>query len=251
MWEQTPHVLQLHRVHTAQTVQVYYLPQLSSEFLGGKVVDERIEAAVHAAETERQFVSHVQRLVVEDFHHSMTHQDDVAGCEAEGEDQENNGGQTYRSLLLGRLGILGQFEYDTDVAESCDTEREKEEAEDAEDEDSPGQRGREHVFLQHIEARGDPEFRNFVGQVCGHHRPQHTQDQSPHEEATDDRDGLLLPGLSEQHGPDYAQVAVDADGHHGQDRAVHIGVEDDGQDTVGGHIEEEGLIHAGCGKLII
>lgn len=45
--------------------------------------------------------------------------------------------------------------------------------------------------------------------------------------------------MSEHHGSDDAQVSLNADGHHGQDGAVHVCVEDQGQETVGGYKEEE------------
>lgn len=168
----------------------------------------------------------------------MSQQEDVARRKAESEDQENDEGQTYRSLFLGCLGISGQFAYDTDIAECRDTERKEEEDEHhAEEKGRPGWHGREHLFLQHVKACGNPEFRNVKGQVCGHQRVQNAQDQTPHEEAADHSDGLPLPGLPEQHGPYDAQVAVNSDGHHGQDGAVHIGVEDEGQDTACGYIE--------------
>lgn len=121
--------------------------------------------------------------------------------------------------------------YDTDIAEDRDAERKEKKEEHAEKEGRPGKHGWEHVFLQHVKACGNPEFGDVKGQVCGHQWPQNAQDDTPHEEATEDGDGLSLPGLSEQHGPDYAQVAVNTDGHHGQDGTVHIGVEDEGQDT--------------------
>lgn len=119
-----------------------------SEILGSKVVNERIEAAIQAAETERQFVGHVDRLLIEESQHSVSQQKDVVWSKAQGEDQENNEGQTYCSLFLGCLGISGQFVYDTDVAECCDTEREEEEDEHhAEEKGRPGSHVREHVFL--------------------------------------------------------------------------------------------------------
>lgn len=101
-------------------LQIQYLSQLLSEILGSKVVNERIEAAVQAAETQRQFVGHVERLPVEEFQHSMTHQEDVVGSKAQGEDQEHNDSQTYRPLFLGCPGIFGQFVYDTQIAECRD-----------------------------------------------------------------------------------------------------------------------------------
>lgn len=236
-------ILHLRRVHTAQGVQIYYLPQLLSEIFGSKVVNEGVEAAIQAAQAERQFVGLVGRLLIEESQNSVSHQEDVVGRKAEGEDHENNDGQTYRSLFLGRLGIAGQFAYDSDVAKYCDTEREEEEEEHhAEEEGRPGCLVRKHVFLQHVEACGNVKFRNIKGQVRGHQRVQDTQDHTPHEEAADDSHGLPLPDLSEQHGPDDAQVAVDSDGHHGQDGAVHVGVEDECQETIGGDMEEEGVI---------
>lgn len=93
----------LHRVHTTQAVHIHYLSQLLPEFLGSKVVDEWIEAAIQAAETESQFVSHVQGLLVEDPQYGVSQQENVVGCKAEDEDQENSGGETDRSLFLGRL----------------------------------------------------------------------------------------------------------------------------------------------------
>jgi len=225
-------------------VQIDHLSQLLSKILGGKVVNERIEAAIHAAETERQLVGHVERLVVEEPQHRVSQQEDVVRREAEGEHQENDEGQKDGSSFLGRLGISGQFAYDADVAEGRDAEGEEEEHEHhAEEEGRPGRLGREHVFLQHVEARGDPQFGNVKGQVRGHQRPQDAQDHAPHEEAAEDGDGLLDPGLPELHGPDDAQVAVDSDGHHGQNGAVHVGVEDNGHDSVGGYGEEESFFY--------
>lgn len=146
----------------------------------------------------------------------MSQQEDVVGCEAEGKDKENNEGQTYRFLFLGCLVIFAQFVYDTDIAECCDTEREEEEDEhQGEEEGCPGWHGRKHVFFQHVKACGDPEFRNVKGQVCGHQRVQHAQNQTPHNEAADDSNELFSPGLSEQHRSDNAQIAVNTDGHHG------------------------------------
>lgn len=122
--------------------------------------------------------------------------------------------------------------YDTDITEYRDTEREEEEDKHhAEEEGHPGKQGREHVFLKHVKACGNPQFRNVIGQVCGHQRVQNAQYHSPHEEAADDSDGLPPPGLSEQHGPDDAKVAVNTNGHHGQDGTIHIGVEDKGKET--------------------
>lgn len=216
-------------------MQIHYLPQLLSEILGSKVVNEWIDAAIQAAETERQFVGHVNGLLIEESQHRVGQQEDVVWGKAKSEDEQNNDSQTYRSIFLGCLEIFGQFADDTDIAECCDTEREEEENEHhAEEKGCPGCRGREHVFLQHVKACGNPEFREFEGQVCGHQWVQNAQDQTPHEEATYDGHGLLLPDLPEQHGPDDAEVAVDSDGHHGQDGAVHIGVEDEGQGTVDG-----------------
>lgn len=152
-------------------LQVHYLPQLLSEVLGCKVVNERINAAIHTAETERQFVGHVGRFVVEEPEHTVNQQEDVVRCKANGEDQENKGGQAYRSLFLGCLGISGQFANDTDIAKGCDTEREEEEQDHhAEDEQHPGLQCRQHVFLQHIKASCNPEVLDFKGQVCGHER---------------------------------------------------------------------------------
>lgn len=169
----------------------------------------------------------------------MSQQEDVVGCKAEGEDQENNDGQTYRSVFLFSLVIFAQLAYDTDVAERRDTEREEEEHEhQGEEESRPGRHGRKHVPLQHVEARGDAEFGNVEGQVRGHQRVQHAQNQPPHDEAADNSNGLVLPCLSEEHGFDDAQVAVDADGHHGQDGTVHVGVEDEGQGAAGGDTEK-------------
>lgn len=205
-----------------------------SEILGSKVVNEGIEAAIQAAQTERQFVGHVDRLLIEESQHTVSQQEDVVGSKAEGVDQENYDSQKNRSPFLGclRLILSGKFAYDTDIAECCDTERKEEEDEHhAEEKSHPGIQIREHVFLQHVEACGNPKLRDVKGQVCGHQWEQSTQDQTPHEEAADDSNGLLLPGLSEQHGPDDAQVAVNSDGHHGQNGTVHIGVEDNGQQT--------------------
>lgn len=203
-----------------------------SEIPGSKVINEWIEAAIQATETEGQFVGHVERPLKEDSQNAVSQQEDVVRGKAEGEDQENNEGQTERSLFLDCLGISGQFAYDTDIAECCDTERDEEENEHhAEEKDCPGCHGWEHVFLQYVKACGNPEFRNVKGQVCGHQRVQNGQDQSPHEEAADDSDGLRPLGPPEQHGPDDAQIAVDSDGHHGQDGAVHVGVEDEGQEA--------------------
>lgn len=41
------------------------------------------------------------------------------------------------------------------------------------------------------------------------------------------------------HGLDYAKVAVNADSHHGQDGAIHVGVEDQGHETIWGYNKEE------------
>lgn len=214
-------------------MHIHHLSQLLSEILRGKVVNERIKAAIHAAETERQFVGQVERLVIEESGHGVSQQEDVVGSEAEREDHKNDGGQVYRPPFLGRLGIFGQLAYDTDVAECCDTEGEEEkDKHHAEEEGRPGCQGRQHVFLQHVEARGNPKFRNVKGQVCGHEGGQDGQDQAPHQEAADDGDGLSLSGLFEAQGLDDAQVAVDADGHHCQNRAVHVGEENEGQETV-------------------
>lgn len=233
-------MLHLHRVCTTQAIQIHYLSQLLSEVLTSKVVNERIKAAIHTAKTERQFVGHVERLIIEESQHSVNQEEDVVGSKAEGEDQENNKGQTYRSLFLGCLGIAGQFMYDTDIAEYCDTKREEEEDEHhAEEEGRPGRCGRQHVLLQHVKACDNLQFRNVKGQVCGHQWVKNAQHQTPHEKAADDSNGLPLHGLSEQHGPDNAQVAVYTNGHHGQDGTIHIGVEDKGQETVGGYIEKE------------
>lgn len=159
----------------------------------------------------------------------MNQQEYVVGSKAEREDKENNKGQSCCSLFLGCLRISGQFAYDTDIAEHCDTEREEEEEEHhTEDKGRPGCGGREHIFLQHVKACGDPKCRNIKGQICGHQRVQYSQDQCPHHEAADDSRGLLLPGLSELHGFDYAKVAANSNSHHGQDGAVHVGVEDKG-----------------------
>lgn len=164
----------------------------------------------------------------------MSQQEDVVGSKAEGEDQKNDGGQTYRPLLLDRFGISGQLADDVDVAECRDTEgEEKKDENHAEEEGCPRRHGREHVFLQHVKACGDPEFRDVKGQVCGHQRVEDAQHQTPHQEAAEDRKELALSGLSEQHGPDDAQVAINTDGHHRQDRTVHVGVESEGQDAGG------------------
>ncbi len=236
-------ILILHWVCTTQALDIQYLSQLLSKILGSKVVNERIEAAIQAAETEREFVGHVERLMIEESRHSVSQQEDIVGSKAEGEDQENNDGQTYRSLFLGCLRISGQFAYDTDIAECRDAEREEEEDEDhAEEKRRPGWQRRQHVFLQHVKACRNPKFRKLKGQVCRHQRVQNAQDQTPHEEAADDSDGFPPRGLPEQQWPDDAQVAVNSDGHHGQDGTVHIGVEDEGQETVDGYIEEEYFI---------
>lgn len=168
----------------------------------------------------------------------MSQQEDVVGCKAEGKDQENDGGQAYCSLFLGCLGVFAQFAYDTDIAECCDTEREEEEDEcQGEEEGCPGKHRWKHVFFQHVKACGDPEFGDVKGQVCGHQWVQHTQNQTPHEEAADDSNNLFILDISKHHGSDNAQVAVNTDGHHGQDGTVHVGVEDEGQETVGGNTE--------------
>lgn len=74
---------------------------------------------------------------------------------------------------------------------------------------------------------------------------EYSQDQAPHEDAADDRCGRLLPGLPEAHRLDYAKVAVNADSHHGQDGAIHVGVEDQGHEAIWGYKKEE------CGKIRI
>lgn len=214
-----------------------------SEILGSKVVNEWVEAAIQATETEGEFVGHVDRLLIEESQHSVSHQEDVVGSEAEGEDQENDEGQTYHSLFLDCLRISGQLAYDTDIAECGDKERDEEEDEHhAEEKGCPGCLGWEHISLQDVKACGNLKIRNVKGQVCGHQRIQNAQDQTPHEEAADNRNGLPLLGLPEQHGPDDAQVAVNSDSHHGQDGAVHVGVEDEGQEAIGGNIKEERFI---------
>lgn len=71
----------------------------------------------------------------------------------------------------------------------------------------------------------------MIRQVCCHQWIQSAQDQTPHDEAADKSDQSLLPDPPEQHGPDNAQIAVDTDGHHCKDGAVHIGVENEGQET--------------------
>ncbi len=63
-----------------------------SEFPGNKVVNEWIQAAIQAAETERQFVGHVKRLFIKESQHSVGQKKDVVGSKAEGEDKENNDG---------------------------------------------------------------------------------------------------------------------------------------------------------------
>lgn len=136
--------------------------------------------------------------------------------------------------------------YDTDVAEGCDAKRdEKKEEHHAEKKGRPGWCGREHVLLQYIKTCGNLIFRNYKGQICGHQRVENSQDQSPHEDATDDCSGLPLPGLPEVHGLDYAKVAVNADSHHGQDGAIHVGVEDQGHETIWGYNKEEKKIRKG------
>lgn len=69
---QTLSMLHPHWVPTSQALQIHYLSQLLSKILASKVVNEWIKAAIQAAETERQFVGHVERLTIEESHHSMT-----------------------------------------------------------------------------------------------------------------------------------------------------------------------------------
>lgn len=200
-----------------------------SEILGSKVINERIEAAIQAAETEGQFVGRVDRLFVEESQHTVVQQENVVGSKAEGKDEENDHGQPYGSLFFGCPAITGQFANDADIAECRDAEREEEkDKHHAEKKGGPGQLVREHVFLQHVKACGNPEFRNVKGQICGHQRVQNSQDQSPHDETAEDSDALPLTGPSELHGPDDAKVAINSDGHHGQNGTVHICVEDEG-----------------------
>lgn len=194
-------MLHLHWVHATQATQIDYPSQLLSEILGSKVVNEGVEAAIQAAETKGQFVGHVERLPIEESKHRVNQQEDVAGREAEGEHQENDEGQTYGSRFLGCFRISGQFPYDTDVAERCDTERKEEEDEHhAEEKERPGIQVREHVFLQDVKARGDPQFLNVKGQVRGHQRRQYDEDHGPHDEAAHDSHGLPNPGLLKPHG---------------------------------------------------
>lgn len=112
------------------------MPQLFSEFLGRKVVNERIEAAIQAAETESQFVGRIYRLLVVESQHTVSKQENVAGSKADGEDEENDGGQLYDFLFLGCLGISGQFAYDTNIAECGNSERKQEEEENHAEEES-------------------------------------------------------------------------------------------------------------------
>lgn len=205
------------------------MPHPLPEILGTKVVNEWIETAIQAAQTERQFVGRVDGFLVEDSQDTMSKQKNVVGSKADGEDEENDNRQFDGFFFLSRLGIAGQLAYDTDVAECRDTERKEEEDEHhAEEKGSPGCLGREHVFLQHVKTCGNPKFGNLKGQVRGHQWVQDTQHQPPHEEAANHSDGLLLPDLLEHHRPDNSKVAVNPNGHHGQDGAVHIGVEDEG-----------------------
>lgn len=57
----------------------------------------------------------------------MGKEENVVGSKAESENEDNDEGQMYRSLFLSTVGIPGQFTYDTDIAEYCDTERKEEE----------------------------------------------------------------------------------------------------------------------------
>lgn len=160
----------------------------------------------------------------------MSQQEDVVGSKAEHEDQKNDNRQAYGPPFLNGLEITGQLVYDTDIAEHRDTERQQEENEHhAEQESYPGRHRREHVFLQHVKASDDAELWDFIGQVRGHERVQDTQDYTPHQKAADDSKWLSPFVLSEYHGLDNSQVAVNADGHHRQDRTVHVGVENQGQ----------------------
>lgn len=227
-------LLKLHLcgVSTDQAMEIKHLPKLFSEFLGSKVVNERIKAAIQAAETERQFVGWIYGLLIVESQHTVSQQENVAGSKADGEDEENDGGQLYDFLFLGCLAISGQFAYNTNIAECGDNERQQEEEENhAEEEGCPVWQGWEHFPLEYIKACGNPKFRNVKGQVCGHQRVQSAQDAAPHNEADDESNWLPLPGLSELQGPDYTEVTVNSDDHHGQDGTVHIGVEDKGQET--------------------
>ena len=59
-------------VRGAQAPQPQHLPQLVPELLGGKVVDEGVQAAVEAAEAQRQLVGHVQRVIIEEPQHGVS-----------------------------------------------------------------------------------------------------------------------------------------------------------------------------------
>lgn len=164
----------------------------------------------------------------------MKQQEDVVGSKKDHKDEENNNGQTYCSFLLGCLGITSQLAYDANITEYCDTEGEEEQNKHkTEKKDCPSCHGWEHGFLQHVKACGDAKIRNVIGQVCGHQWVQNGQHQTPHQEAARDCDRLSPPVLSERHGLDDAQVAINSNGHHGQDGTVHVRVENQGQEAIG------------------
>lgn len=110
-----------------------------SEIPGSKVVNEWIEAAIQATEAERQLVGGVNRAMIEKPENAVSKHQDVVGSEAQGENQQDDRRQPYGYPFLSRLGVLGKFAYDADVAEGCDAERTKKKDEDrAEKKGRPG-----------------------------------------------------------------------------------------------------------------
>ena len=211
--------------------QPQHLPQLVPELLGGKVVDEGVQAAVEGGEAQRQLVRHVEGVLVEEPPHRVRQQQHVAGGEAEDKDQQHGDRQPDGPVLLRRLGVPGQLADDAEVAEDGDAERQEEEQDEhGEEEAQPGGERRQRVPLQHVEAGGDAQLGDVEGEVGGHQRVQHGEHRRPHQQAGQHRRALPRPELPELDGPEDAQVAVRADGRHGQDGAVHVGEEADGQE---------------------